>query len=147
VSTRPCTKTVLETALNEKMTERLRMRSTTRPAPGWATPTTALPGHDVLTKHSGAVEIDTPHDRAAAFESQIGRKRQRRLPGVDDEVLSLHAKGLTTGGDQRALRRYLLRLVSEETTEGCAQHLRRDAPGGDAPHRRQSRWLVRLGVD
>src|SRR6059058_2199524 len=36
------TKTVLETALNEEMTEHLAMRSTTRPAPGPATSVTAL---------------------------------------------------------------------------------------------------------
>jgi transposase-like protein len=51
----------------------------------------------VLTEHSGHVEIDVPRDRAATFEPQIVRKRQRRLPGVDEIVLSLYAKGLTTG--------------------------------------------------
>ncbi len=51
----------------------------------------------VLTEHSGHVEIDVPRDRAATFEPQIVRKRQRRLAGVDEIVLSLYAKGLTTG--------------------------------------------------
>ena len=38
-----------------------------------------------------------PRDRAGTFEPQIVRKRQRRLSGVDEIVLSLYAKGLTTG--------------------------------------------------
>jgi transposase-like protein len=38
-----------------------------------------------------------PRDRAGTFEPQIVRKRQRRLNGVDEIVLSLYAKGLTTG--------------------------------------------------
>jgi putative transposase len=38
-----------------------------------------------------------PRDRAGTFEPQIVRKRQRRLSGVDEVVLSLYAKGLTTG--------------------------------------------------
>jgi putative transposase len=38
-----------------------------------------------------------PRDRDGSFESQIVRKRQRRLSGVDETVLSLYAKGLTTG--------------------------------------------------
>ena len=38
------------------------------------------------------------------------RKRQRRLTGVDEIVLSLYAKGLTTGEISRALRRDLRRL-------------------------------------
>jgi transposase-like protein len=51
----------------------------------------------VLTEASGQVEIDVPRDRAGTFEPQIVRKRQRRLNGVDEIVLSLYAKGLTTG--------------------------------------------------
>ena len=38
-----------------------------------------------------------PRDRAGTFEPQIVKKRQRRLTGVDEIVLSLYAKGLTTG--------------------------------------------------
>src|SRR4051812_10408147 len=51
----------------------------------------------VLTDNTGHVEIDVPRDRAATFEPQIVKKRQRRLNGVDEIVLSLYAKGLTTG--------------------------------------------------
>jgi transposase-like protein len=46
---------------------------------------------------SGHVEIDVPRDRAGTFDPQIVKKRQRRLNGVDEIVLSLYAKGLTTG--------------------------------------------------
>ncbi|MET4433377.1 transposase-like protein [Mycolicibacterium sp. 624] len=42
------------------------------------------------------VEIDVPRDRESTFEPQIVKKRQRRLTGVDEAVLSLCAKGLTT---------------------------------------------------
>jgi transposase-like protein len=35
-----------------------------------------------------------PRDRAASFDPQIVRKRQRRLSGVDEIVLSLYAKGV-----------------------------------------------------
>ena len=51
----------------------------------------------VLTEASGQVPIAVPRDRAGTFEPQIVRKRQRRLSGVDEIVLSLYAKGLTTG--------------------------------------------------
>jgi putative transposase len=51
----------------------------------------------VLTEASGPVEIEVPRDRAGTFEPQIVKKRQRRLEGVDQIVLSLYAKGLTTG--------------------------------------------------
>src|ERR1700733_6618571 len=51
----------------------------------------------VVSGHSGPVEIDVPRDRAGSFEPQIVKKRQRRLGEVDEIVLSLYAKGLTTG--------------------------------------------------
>jgi putative transposase len=50
----------------------------------------------VLTE-AGPVEILVPRDRDASFEPRIVAKRQRRLTGVDDLVLSLSAKGLTHG--------------------------------------------------
>src|SRR6266536_1711261 len=45
----------------------------------------------------GPVEISVPRDRDGTFEPVIVRKRQRRLMGVEDLVVSLVAKGLTTG--------------------------------------------------
>ena len=50
----------------------------------------------VLTE-VGAVEIDVPRDRAGSFQPKIVKKRQRRLDGIDEIVLSLTARGLTTG--------------------------------------------------
>ena len=45
----------------------------------------------------GPVEIEVPRDRDGTFEPKIVKKRQRRLDGVDELVISLAAKGLTTG--------------------------------------------------
>lgn len=45
----------------------------------------------------GPVQVRVPRDAAGTFEPQIVRRRQRRLSGVDDMVLSLSAKGLTQG--------------------------------------------------
>ena len=46
---------------------------------------------------TGPVEISVPRDRDSSFEPKIVAKRQRRLTGVDDMVISLSAKGLTHG--------------------------------------------------
>jgi transposase-like protein len=53
-------------------------------------------GKTVLTE-AGPVEIAVPRDRDSSFEPRIVAKRQRRLSGVDDLVISLSAKGLTHG--------------------------------------------------
>ncbi len=50
----------------------------------------------VLTE-VGPVQIDVPRDRDSSFEPKIVAKRQKRLSGVDEMVISLSAKGLTTG--------------------------------------------------
>src|SRR6516165_10866460 len=50
----------------------------------------------VLTE-AGPVEISVPRDRDASFDPKIVAKRQRRLTGVEDMVISLSAKGLTHG--------------------------------------------------
>jgi transposase-like protein len=51
----------------------------------------------VLTEAAGQVGIEVPRDRDGTFEPQIVKKRQRRMNGVDEIVLSLYAKGLATG--------------------------------------------------
>jgi putative transposase len=50
----------------------------------------------VLTE-AGPVELSVPRDRDSSFEPKIVAKRQRRLTGIEDMVISLSAKGLTHG--------------------------------------------------
>jgi putative transposase len=55
-------------------------------------------GHNrkrVLTG-TGSVELSVPRDRAGRFEPQLIEKWVRRLPGFDEKVISLYARGLTT---------------------------------------------------
>jgi len=109
------TKTVLETALNQEMTEHLghdkhgpvtgesgNVRNGTR-------------AKTVLTEATGQVPVEVPRDRDGTFEPQIVRKRQRRLSGVDEMVLSLYAKGLTTGEISAHFAEIYGASVSKET--------------------------------
>jgi len=91
------TKTVIETALSEEMTEHLGYEKHDPAGAGTGNIRNGTRAKTVLTEASGHVEIEVPRDRAATFEPQIVKKRQRRLNGVDEIVLSLYAKGLTTG--------------------------------------------------
>ncbi len=45
---------------------------------------------------NGEIEITVPRDRNGEFEPQLVKKRQRRLPGFDDKVIALYARGMTT---------------------------------------------------
>ena len=49
-----------------------------------------------LTTTSGSVRITVPRDRKSAFEPQIVVKGQRRVGQVDEMILSLYARGMTT---------------------------------------------------
>jgi transposase-like protein len=91
------TKTVLETALNEEITEHLGYEKHDPAGVGADNIRNGTRSKTVLTENTGQVQIEVPRDRAGTFEPQIVRKRQRRLNGVDEIVLSLYAKGLTTG--------------------------------------------------
>ena len=68
----------------------------------------------VLTE-IGPVEIDVPRDIDASFDPQIVKKRQRRLTGVDEIVLSLTARGLTTGEISAHFAEVYGASVSKET--------------------------------
>jgi putative transposase len=68
----------------------------------------------VLTE-VGPVPLDVPRDRDSSFEPRIVRKRQRRLTGVEELVISLTAKGLTTGEVQAHLAEIYGAEVSRQT--------------------------------
>jgi len=109
------TKTVLETSLNEELTEHLGYEKHDPAGAGSGNIRNGTRAKTVLTEHSGPVQIDVPRDRAGTFEPQIVRKRQRRLSGVDEVVLSLYAKGLTTGEISAHFTEIYGASVSKET--------------------------------
>ncbi|MGX1702306.1 IS256 family transposase [Microbacterium sp. NPDC055357] len=88
------TKTVLEAALEAEMTEHLGYDKH-QPSTG-ENARNGTRSKTVLTE-VGAVQIEVPRDRDGSFQPKIVRKRQRRLGGIDEIVLSLTARGLTTG--------------------------------------------------
>ena len=109
------TKTVLETALNEEMTGHLGYEKHDPAGAGAGNVRNGTRSKTVLTENTGQVQIDVPRDRAGTFEPQIVRKRQRRLSGVDEIVLSLYAKGLTTGEISAHFAEIYGASVSKET--------------------------------
>jgi hypothetical protein len=117
------TKNVLETALNEELTEHLGHpkhqadpdRESTNVRNGSRSKT-------VISDAAGEVAIDVPRDREGTFEPQIVKKRQRRLTDVDEIVLSLYAKGLTTGE--------IPRISPRSTGHRCRK---RRSPGSPTP--------------
>lgn len=49
-----------------------------------------------LKTEDGQFQVDTPRDREGSFEPQLVKKHQRRFTSMDDKILSLYAKGMST---------------------------------------------------
>jgi transposase-like protein len=90
------TKAVLESALEGEITDHLGYDKHDPAGKDGGNSRNGTRSKTVLTD-IGPVEIDVPRDREGSFEPAIVKKRQRRLTGVDEMVLSLSAKGLTHG--------------------------------------------------
>jgi putative transposase len=70
----------------------------------------------------GEVALSTPRDRDGTFEPQLIEKHQRRVPGFDEKILALYAKGMTTRDIQEIVRELYgvevsATLVSEITAD------------------------------
>lgn len=90
------TKRLLESALEGEIADHLGYEKHDEAGDGSGNSRNGRRAKTVLTD-IGPVQIEVPRDRAGSFEPQIVRKRQRRLSGVDEMVLSLSARGLTHG--------------------------------------------------
>jgi transposase-like protein len=87
------TKRVLETALEAEMSDHLGYDKHDPVGRNRGNSRNGVRAKTVLTE-IGPVEIEVPRDVEATFTPTIVKKRQRRLTGVDQIVLSLSARGL-----------------------------------------------------
>jgi putative transposase len=137
-------KSALERMLNTEMDVHLGRRmllpgATAEPLPSElaTTPETAAPSTDSVKRSSnrrnghsrktvqgdlGELTIATPRDRDATFEPQLIGKHQRRVPGFDEKILALYAKGMTTRDIQEIVRELYdveisATLISEITSD------------------------------
>lgn len=88
------TKQVLETALDAELGEHLGHERGERSGTGNVGNGSTL---KTVRTDVGEVRISVPPDRAGTFSPAVVPKHARRLAGFDDAVLSLYAKGMTTG--------------------------------------------------
>ena len=91
------TKEVLESALEEEMSEHVGYDKHAAEGRNGGNSRNGVRTKTVMTDNAGKVEIAVPRDRAGTFEPVIVKRHQRRLNDVDAVVLSLYARGLTTG--------------------------------------------------
>ena len=52
--------------------------------------------HKQVNSRYGSMEIEVPQDRKSTFEPQIVKKRQKDISDIDQKIISMYAKGMTT---------------------------------------------------
>ena len=62
----------------------------------------------------GSMEISVPQDRRSTFEPQVVKKRQKDISGIDQKIISMYAKGMTT----RQISDTLEDIYGSEASEG-----------------------------
>jgi putative transposase len=105
---------VLQTGLEVEMTDHLGYE---RHDPEGRGSGNSRNGHYPKTVKTeiGEVDLRVPRDRNSSFEPQTVRKGQRRLDGLAGNVISLYAKGMTTGDIQAHLAEIYGTEVSRDT--------------------------------
>jgi transposase-like protein len=114
------TKRVLESALEGEITDHVGYDKHDAAGRNNGNSRNGTRAKTVLTD-VGPVEVKVPRDVAGSFEPQIVKKRQRRLTGVDEMVLSLSAKGLTHAEISAHLAEVYGAEVSRQTRSGMAR--------------------------
>jgi transposase-like protein len=87
------TKVTVETALNAELDDHLGYEKHEE-----STSNNSRNGYSnkTLITDNGEVSIETPRDRDASFEPKLVKKHQTRFQSMDDKILSLYAKGMST---------------------------------------------------
>ena len=100
--TRTMMKTLIETALKAELTEHLGYEEGD---PAGANGGNSRNGTTLktLVSESGPLTIGNPRDRNGDFEPQLVKKRQRRVTVIDDKIIPLYAKGMSTREIARTL--------------------------------------------
>ena len=71
----------------------------------------------------GNVELNMPRDRKGEFEPQIIPKHQRNITGLDEKILSLYAKGMTTTDIKDQIRELYDIEISAETVSNITSRI------------------------
>jgi transposase-like protein len=115
---RGITKRIIEAALEAELAERLAAGADA----GTANERNGRRGKKIATE-VGPMSVIVPRDRAGSFAPGVVRKSARRTSGIDEMVVSLVGKGLTTGEVAAHLREVFGVETSEETVSAVTDRV------------------------
>jgi transposase-like protein len=81
-----------------------------------------------LITNNGTIELDVPRDRNGGFEPAIIKKKQSRVAGLDQKIVSLYAKGMSLSDIKTQLQELYDADISEslisKITDGVADEVK-----------------------
>lgn len=99
---------------------------------------TVLVPKTVLTESTGQLTIEVPRDRDKSFDPQIVKKRQSRLAGVDEILLSPYPNRLTTG----EISAHFAQIYGSSVSKATTSFDHRQSYRGDAIHGSHGHWMM-----
>jgi transposase-like protein len=96
-------KAVIEKMLNKELDVHLSTERKEKPVYGSNNYRNGK-GHKTVKSESGEISINTPRDRNGTFEPILVPKRQRRIGVLDEAIMALYSKGMTTRDIQETVK-------------------------------------------
>ena len=124
------TKRLVERALAGELGHHLKASGVESTAATEPAPHNSRNGHSPKTVQSehGELELSIPRDRQSTFEPVLVPKHQRRLSGLDEKILALYARGMSTRDISRQLEELYGAHVSasmiSEVTEAISEDVK-----------------------
>jgi len=92
---RDLTKQVIETLMDSEITSHLGYTKHTQNGNTDGNARNGYGKKDVKSEF-GTIELNPPRDRQGTFSPEVVKKRQRDISGIEDKVISMYAKGMST---------------------------------------------------
>lgn len=111
---REVSKEVVETLLERELTDHLGFEKHDQKTKSIDNARNGYTPKTVKSKF-GEIDLDVPRDRKSDFEPQIVKKRQKDISGLEEKIISMYAKGMTTRDIQAHIKDLYGYEISPET--------------------------------
>lgn len=120
-------KEVVETLLEGELTDHLGFEKYDHKAKAIDNSRNGFTSKRVKSRY-GKIALDVPRDRKSEFDPKIVKKRQRDISGLEDKIISLYARGMTTRDIESHVQEIYDHDISHETvstiTDKVLEHAR-----------------------
>jgi len=119
---RDVSKDVIETLLDEELTDHLGFEKYDQKARTVDNSRNGYTPKSVKSK-LGEIGLEVPRDRKSEFEPQVVKKRKKDISGLEEKIISMYAKGMTTRDIQAHIKDLYSYEISPETVSAITDRV------------------------